>query len=339
MMRYGRRGASLSALLLLLVAGAMLGIGCGGDDDGDQAASGEGGQGAPAEGTEVRAVGNWFAQPELGGYFQAEAEGLGGEDGVRIDAVQGGPQIQTIPQTAAGEFDYGVAQADELLLAREEGVPIVMLFAPLDTNPQCMAWHPDSGIEGFEDFSGHPVAVAPSGGFWTWMKATFDYTDIKEINFTGSLAEFQRNEELVQQCFITDDPFVAEQEGIPMEAMLIADAGYNPYGNGLFTTEDKIESNPEEVAAVVAAFKEGWENYLEDPEPANELILEDNNELPEARLEFAHAELEDELVGETVGCMTEERWTTLADQLKEVEAIGSGFDVSEAWTNEYVPSC
>jgi len=330
----GRR--SLCALLALVAVGALLLAGCGEDDDEDQAS---GGDNAPADVTTVTALMNWFAQPELGGYFQAEAEGLGADGGVRIDAVQGGPQIQTVAQTASGEFDYGVGQADEMLLARAEGAPLVMVLGTLDTNPQCMAWHPDSDINGFEDFSGHPVAVAASIGYWAWMKEHYDYTNIREINFTGSLAEFQRNEQLVQQCYITDDPYVAEQEGIPMEAKLIADAGYNPYGNALFTTEERIESNPEEVRAVVAAIKQGWESYLQDPTAGDELILQENDELPEGRLDFTHKKLRQELVADNIGCMTEKRWNRLADQLRQVDALEPDFDVSAAWTNEFIPSC
>lgn len=327
-------------LLALVLAFAV--VGCGGDDSDDDggAAAGEETTATTEDLREVSLVMNWFAQAEQGGYFQADAAELAADEGIDIAVTQGGPQIQTIPQVASGEFDYGVAQADEIILARAQDVPVVEVFAAMDTNPQCMMFHPNQGIESFEDFEGHPVAVAPSGGFWPWMRGEFGYEDVQEVNFTGQLADFQRNEELIQQCFFTSEPFVAEQEGIEHEALLIADAGYNPYANGLFTTEQKIQENPEEVAAVVAAVKEGWETYMrEDASAGNELILSVNEEMSQEKLDFARETMNERLIAEEIGCMTEERWETLEQQLKDAGVLEEDIEVSEAFTTEFVPGC
>jgi NitT/TauT family transport system substrate-binding protein len=316
---------------------ALSAVSCGGDDEAGGTA---GATTAEQESQKVSIVMNWFAQAEQGGYFQADAQGLASDDGVEIGVVQGGPQIQTIPQVASGQFDYGVAQADEIILARAEGVPIVEIFAAMDTNPQCMMFHPNQGIESFEDFDGHPIAVAPSGGFWPWMKGHFDYQKVREVNFTGQLADFNRDDTLIQQCFITSEPFVADQEGIEHEELLIADAGYNPYANGIFTTETKLRESPDEVAAVVAAVKEGWETYMNgDGGPGDGLILDVNEEMSQDKLDFARDTMNERLMADEIGCMTEDRWQTLEDQLTEANVLTDDIDVGEAFTNEFVPGC
>ncbi|MGH2591772.1 MAG: ABC transporter substrate-binding protein, partial [Actinomycetota bacterium] len=305
------RTSKNARLLLASTAVAVLAVtvaACGGDDDGD----GGGGGGTDT----VSLLMNWFPQAEHGGYYDAQENELGADEGVQIQVEPGGPQIQTIAQVAAGEADYGVAQADELILARAEGVPVTEVFAAFDTFPQCMMFQPAAGIESFEDLEGHQVAIAPSGGFWPWIRGEFDLQDVQEVNFTGTLSELKRNDDLAQQCFITSEPYFADQENIPHEELLVADAGYNPYANGIFTTDQKIQEDPEEVAAVVAAVQQGWENFVSDPEAAKQAILDANKDMEAELVDFAHGIISDRLVGDEIGAMNEERWSTLADQLR-----------------------
>lgn len=323
------------AMAATMLVAALTIAACGGDDGSD---SGSADADTAAKTQKVDVLMNWFAQAEQGGYWQADAEDLGKDDGVDLNVRQGGPQIQTIPQVAAGEAKFGIAQADELLLARAEGVPVVEVFGGMDKYLQCLMFHPDQGIEDWPDLDGHQIAVAPSGGFWPFIRGKYGLDDVKEINFTGDLATFKRNKELVQQCFITSEPYVAKQEGIDIETMLVADSGYNPYSQGLFTTEKVIKEEPELVEAVVKAAQQGWENFLADPTAGNELILETNPDMEQAKLEFAHEELKTGgYFADPIGSMTAERWQTMADQLREAKVLEQDVAVDEVWTDEFMP--
>jgi NitT/TauT family transport system substrate-binding protein len=325
-----RRSATLLAAVVVV---GSLGA-CGSDDESSSSGS------SASEGTEkVTLLMNWFAQAEQGGYWQAQAAKTGEAEGLDIEVKQGGPQIQTIPQVAAGQADFGVAQADELMLARAEGVPVVQVFGGMDRYLQCMMYHPSTGISDFSDISGKQVAVAPSGGFWPWIKGEYDLQDVQEINFTGSLAEFKRNENLVQQCFITSEPYFAEQEHIPHAELMVADAGYNPYSQGLFTSEKMVEEHPETVRKVVAAVQEGWTQFMTDPSKAKALIEEVNKDTDPAAFDYAAKELAaGDYLGSPVGGMTEERWNTLHDQLDEAGVLTKSVDPSSVWTDEFVSS-
>jgi NitT/TauT family transport system substrate-binding protein len=328
-MQYLRRTlAALAALAIVAALGA-----CGGDDD-----SGSGGASSDGGTEKVTLLMNWFAQAEQGGYWQAQAAQTGKADGLDIEVQQGGPQIQTIPQVAAGKADFGVAQADELLLARAEGVPVVEVFGGMDKYLQCLMFHPSAGIQDFSDISGHQVAVAPSGGFWPYIKGHYHLQDVKEINFTGSLAEFKRNEDLVQQCFITSEPYFARQEGIDFDTLLIAEAGYNPYSQGLFTSERVIKEEPDLVRKVVKAAQEGWRQFLADPAKSRDLVLKVNKDMEQAPFDFAWKELKDgDYFGDPIGGMTAERWDTMKKQLEEAGVLEKPVDVNSVWTDEFLP--
>lgn len=87
----------------------------------------------------VRILTNWFAQPDQAGYWQAQQDKLGRSAGVAITVLQGGPKIQTIPQVASGQAEFGIGNADDVLLARLRGTPVKAVSAHLDVVPHDQA--------------------------------------------------------------------------------------------------------------------------------------------------------------------------------------------------------
>jgi NitT/TauT family transport system substrate-binding protein len=330
-MHHARRfTAALVAVAVVVALSA-----CGSSDSSSSSSSGSS-SGAKTE--KVTLLMNWFAQAEQGGYFEAQAAGIGKADGLEINVKQGGPQIQTIPQVAAGKAEFGVAQADELMLARSNGVPVVEVFGGMDRYLQCLMYHPSSGIKDFPDISGHQVAMAPSGGFWPYLKQHYKITDVKEINFTGSLAEFKRNKDLVQQCFITSEPYFASQQHIDHAELMVSDSGYNPYSQGLFTSEQMIKDHPDVVRKVVAAVQKGWTQFLADPSAAKKLIMSVNKDTDPAAFDFAAKELKNgNYLGDPVGGMVAARWDTLKEQLKSTGVLSKDVDASSVWTDQFIP--
>jgi NitT/TauT family transport system substrate-binding protein len=324
--------AALAAVVALSVLAA-----CGSGNDTSGSSSGSSTTSSSANTEKVTLLMNWFAQAEQGGYFQAQAAETGKATGLQIDVQQGGPQIQTIPQVAAGKADFGVAQADELMLARANGVPVVEVFGGMDKYLQCLMYHPSTGMHDFADISGKQVAVAPSGGFWPYLKRRFAIKNAKEINFTGSLAEFKRNKNLVQQCFITSEPYYATQQKMDHAELMVADSGYNPYSQGLFTSEQMVSEHPDLVRKVVAAVQAGWTQFLADPAKAKALIQKVNKDTDPAAFDFAAKELKDGgYLGNPVGGMTAQRWDTLHQQLKKSGVLTKDLDVSKLWTDQFI---
>lgn len=319
-------------LMLLAIAGlaGLVAIGCGSDDSSEPSSA--------DSSEEVSVVMSWFPEGEQGGYWQVEEGDLGeAVGGPKINIEPGGPSIKVTPQVASGQFDYGMADADEVLLAQSEGVPIVSVFSTFDDHLRCLMSQPDAGIESIEDIEGHPVSISQGSSFWEYLKAEYDLSDVTEQNYTGTLAQLKDNPDLVQQCYATSEPFAAEEEGIPIETLLVAESGFNPYPATIVTTEEKIKNDPEEVAKVVEALTKGWEEFLADPNQAFALIEQENQEISAEELDYQYDTLQD-FIQEPLGCMDPARWDELSEQLKSVDLIESDVDPSEAFTNEFVTS-
>lgn len=319
---------------LIGIAGAAvlaLGLaGCGGGG-GNEADGADGPQ-------EATILTNWFAQAEQGGYWAAEAEGIAEKNGVDLTVKQGGPGIQTIPQVAAGEADFGVGNADEVLVAVESGLPIVAVAAGPAKNLQCMAYHESTGIAGFEDLNGHTVARVPSP-YWDYIRDSFDLTDVNEINI-GDLASFQNDTDLVTQCFITSEPYTIEKMGMTDVGYLrvFEDGGYNAYQNLLFTSQRFIDEHPDVVQAVVESSTAGWQALVDDPAATKDLVMKTNPDGDPGVFDYTVGLFSDDpsYLGEHIGEMTDDRWNELGEQLAQVDLLPKDFDVSKAYTTEFL---
>jgi NitT/TauT family transport system substrate-binding protein len=101
----------------------------------------------------------------------------------------------------------------------------------------------------------------------------------------------------------------------------VADIGYNPYTTVLATGGTQLKSDPKRAAAMVAAVREGWRAYLNDPVSTNTKMHDLNPSMDAAAFtEIAEAQ-KSYIETAQLGAMTAERWTTLIGQLKDLGDI------------------
>src|SRR5277367_6327648 len=91
---------------------------------------------------------NWLAEAEHGGYYQALADGTYAKYGLDVTIVQGGPQANNELLLAAGRLDFYMG--GNLLLAFDavaRDVPIVVVAADFQKDPQVVMSHPGEGLD------------------------------------------------------------------------------------------------------------------------------------------------------------------------------------------------
>jgi NitT/TauT family transport system substrate-binding protein len=290
-----------------------------------------------ADGTEVRILMDWFAQADQAGFWQTQQDGLGKP--YHITVLQGGPKIQTIPQVAAGQAEFGVANADDILLARVHGAPVRAILAFFDYVPYDLVYHPDPSIKKITDLKDKTFAVNLGFGYWEWIKKHYGMTNVHEIPVTGDLSMFRLDSNMVQQGYSIFLPYRLDALNVPNAQFKVADLGYRPYAT-LFTTDAMLQQHPEEVRAVVAAVIQGWHNFIRDPSKVRPLILGLNSLVPGDVHDKAVAEMEQTLIPRKhFGCMTDARWSELANQLQEVNLLPASFDPKQAYDATAVPGC
>ena len=117
-----------------------LALGCGSEKQ-DQAAGPEG----TAKPAPLRIALNWKPEPEFGGLYEAQRAGAFQKRGLDVE-ITGGPGAPVVQMVDAGKVEFGIAAADEVVVARDRGTDIVAVFATYQTNPQGIMVHASRGL-------------------------------------------------------------------------------------------------------------------------------------------------------------------------------------------------
>ncbi|MFS8809389.1 ABC transporter substrate-binding protein [Synechococcus sp. R65.1] len=295
----------------------------------------------------LRLVTNWYAQAEHGGFYQALALGIYADYGLQVEIRMGGAAVNVLQLLAGGAADFVLGGSPDALAALQSGIPVLTVAAFFQKDPQCLLAHPGVGIERLEDLRGKPIWVSPGANltYWPFLRAKFGFTDEQKRPYNFSLTPFLLDKSSAQQGYVTSEPFRVRQEGgFDPVVFLLADYGYSPYATTLETTRPFAERHPEEVRKFVAASIQGWQSYLEDPRPGNRLIRQDNPNMSEALLAYAHQALQDYnlLTGGDaatlgIGAMTHQRWQTYFQEMVALGIVEAGLNVRQAYSLDFLP--
>jgi NitT/TauT family transport system substrate-binding protein len=270
---------------------------------------------------------NWKPEPQFGGFYAAKE--LAAKHNLAIDIVPGGVGTPTVQMVAAGKVPFAVVSADEVVISRANGADVVALFAVYQTNPQGLMTHAKRGFKSIGDIFSHPGTVAMQRGlpYASFLERKFGFDKVKIVPSPGGdLSAFRNDPSFTQQCFVTSEPIAAKRLGLDVQTFLIAEAGYNPYTTVLVTRGDYRQKNPQVVQSMIAAVRDGYRAYLDDPAKTNATMQQLNPSM-DAETFTAAAEAQRPLIetDETkqwgLGAMTLERWATLCKQLVELKVV------------------
>ncbi|HPB74837.1 MAG TPA: ABC transporter substrate-binding protein [Chromatiaceae bacterium] len=285
--------------------------------------------GEPAAPPEVQRTAlqlNWVPEPEFGGYYAAQETGAFAAEGLEVAIRPGGAQSPVEQMVAAGQVEFGITSADGLLMARDQGVDLVAIYAAYQSFPEGIMVHASRGLKSLaEVFTGGTLGVIPGTPFLKLLEREYGLGKMKVVPHDNNIAPFLQNPLMAQQCFVSSEPIVARHAGVDPQVFMLSDIGFNPYTGLIVTRRQTLERHPERVQALVRAVRRGWQAYLADPAPANRVMQALNPTM--AATTFAEAAviqaplIRGGLADDQLGTMTLERWRTLAEQLHSLGLI------------------
>lgn len=239
-------------------------------------------------------VTNWYAQAEHGGYYQALATGIYKKNGLEVTIRMGGPQVNILQIMGAGQADCVMGSSDlQMMTVRAGGLPVVTVAASFQKDPQVLIAHED--VKTFEDMKGRTILISPSAqrGYWAWLKERYGFTDGQTRPYTYNIQPFMSDKTLVQQGYLTSEPFAVQKAGAKANTFLFADHGYPSYAATISCMDATVKKRRSAVAAFVRGTMEGWKSYLANPTPGNALIKKDNPNMSDEQLAYSVAKLKE----------------------------------------------
>lgn len=268
----------------------------------------------------------WFHQFQFAGFYAAVEKGIYEEVGLKVSIKQGEPGMDFVEEVLSDRADYGI-EMPELLIARNQGKPVVVLAALFQHSPQIFLARADSGIHTPHDLIGKKV-------MWRFdsaagLRAMLLNEDVSTDQITFTELSWNINDLIegridVIDAYVTTQPFALEQAGVDSAVISPINYGIDFYGDCLFTTEHELLVHPKRVAAFREASLRGWMYAMKHPEEIMALILETYNSnisLDFMRHEYQHMRqlMLPNLV--EIGHMNPGRWKHIGDTFVQLDML------------------
>lgn len=286
---------------------------------------------------------SWFAQAEHGGFYAAKAGGIYEKAGLDVTIKMGGPQVNGLQLLLAGETDFMMGYDIQVLKALEQNMQIQTVGASFQFDLQGIMTHDD--VKGLGELKDKPILIASSSRmtFWPWLKKKYNYSDDQLRPYTFNLQPFAADKTVVQQGYVSSEPYSAAQQGMKVNFFLLAEQGYPPYGTTIVGTKAYIDKNPDITARFVKATMEGWREYIKNPGPANALIKADNPKMGDDQIAYAVEALKrikaidgGDAATMGIGIITEARWKQTYDFLVGAGLLKPEVDWKAGFTDRFV---
>lgn len=291
---------------------------------------------------------DWRAEASHGGIYEAQAAGIYKKYHLNVSIVQGGPNLNQAQLLAAGHYDFIVSSNSfEPLNFVQNNVPIVVVAAGFQKDPQVLIAHPGAGNDTLEAMKGKPIMISSDArpSYWQFLRVKYGFSDDQIRPYNYSLQPFLVDKKAIVQGYLTDEPYAIElASGEKPVTILLADHGYKSYAEFIATTQAAIDTRSDVVQRFVTATMEGWKAYLHgDPTAANDLIKKDNPEMTDAILAHSRAGIIASGLVESgdakkhgIGTMTDARWKQFADFATGAGIFTKDIDYKKAYTLRFL---
>ncbi|HYC63652.1 MAG TPA: ABC transporter substrate-binding protein [Reyranellaceae bacterium] len=291
---------------------------------------------------------DWRAQAEHGGYYQAIAAGIYRKHGIECEVRQGGPSLNIGQLLLAGRVDMIMSNSFAAFTYARENAPFHCIAAIFQKDPQVLIGHPGTGL-GFNNLRNKTLLIGAGGRvtYWPYLRKRYGLRDEQLRPYTFNFAPFLADRNVVQQGFLSSEPYAIKQAlGRMPEVLLLADAGYGSYQTTIDISSRMAAEKKDLVQRFVNASFEGWAQYLKGGPAiaaANELIKKHNPDMSDDKIEYAIQVMNERgivLSGDAlqlgVGAMTDARWQHFYESMVDVDVLPKGLDVRKAYSLEFV---
>lgn len=290
----------------------------------------------------------WVLQGQFAGPIVALEKGYYKEAGVEDFVLQpAGPDLKPTVMVATGVDTFGIGHPNQVIAARANGVPLVMVSQWGQKSATSYVARKDTGITSVADMAGHSVGLWFGGDEHEFIamlkKAGVDPAEVTTISQGYDIIAWLNGEYEVMQVTRYNELLLVYQNVKPEDLVYLdpAEAGAELISGGLFTTEAQIAEHPETVQAVVNASLRGWQEAFADPEAAAEIVVKYNSELDkDFQVEQIKQMRDVACAGPTLegrfGETRLESWELAQEILLGAGLIDQPIDLSTGYTNSFV---
>lgn len=291
---------------------------------------------------------DFFVNPDHAGIYTALENGH--FDGAGLDVTPRVPSDPAAPikLVASGQADLAVSYEPEVLLARDQGLPVVAVAAIVPEPLTSLISLPHAGITDPSDLRGKTVATAGIPYQDAFMArilrdARIPENEVDQVSVGLGL----------EQAVLSGKADAMLGGFKNVEGVSLTERGENPrvvpvdklriptYDElVLVANSDQVADDPEAIRLFIAALERGTEDAVNDPDAATDAILEAGEgldpKLTAAEIDATLPLLLPDAKG-PFGQMDEDEWDEFAGFLADEGFIKARPEPGDGFTNELLP--
>ncbi|MDD4785066.1 MAG: ABC transporter substrate-binding protein [Candidatus Shapirobacteria bacterium] len=283
----------------------------------------------------------WINQAQFSGFFMANSKGFYKGNNLNVKIEPGGPNISPVQMVVSGANDFGIVGADQIILARSKGIPIVAIGVIYKQTPEALISLKEKNITTPKDLIGKKIAVIYGNDEVLYnsflSKQGIDRSKLKEVAQIPDVSQLLTNQVDVKMAYEMNDPVLLKIKGEETNVIRFRDYGVDFYADTLFTTEDMIKNHPDIVRNFVRASFEGWNYSIKNINETIDEVLKVNPNLnKEAQLGYLQASVPIITKDEKLGFSNKDIWENMQKELINQKVMTESIDIDEAFTNDFL---
>lgn len=325
---------------LLLIGALLLSLtACGGGEEAKD----------PGDLKEVTFVLDWTPNTNHTGVYVARELGYYRDVGLKVNIVQP-PEDGAESLVAGGKAEYGVSFQDMMAsaLAKENPLPLTAVMAIINHNTSGIISVKDKNITRPKEMEGHnyatwndPIEQAVLKNVVEADGGDFSKVEILPSTVTDAVSALQTDVDTIWVYYAWDG-IATEVNGLDTNFFKFIDINpvFDYYSPFIFTNNDYMKENPEEVRAFVEATVKGYKYAMKNPEKAADILIKENPEMDRELVVASQKWLADQYQADAprFGEFEPDRWNGFYEWLWKEGLIEREIPKDFGYTNEFLPN-
>lgn len=219
----------------------------------------------------------WLAGNGVMGEVVADQKGFFAEEGLTLEIVPGGPNVDGVASVASGRANLGsLSSSPSLMLARSAGLPVKCIAAGYQKHPFTYFSLKSNPVNVPQDLIGKRVGT--NGTARILLRALLAKNEISEddveVLVMGSdLAPLMTGQVDVVTGWSTNTSALAVL-GDQRNDLSLWDAGVQLYANPYYVADSTLADHKEQVDGMIRAISKGWGYVHDHPEESVDILVD-----------------------------------------------------------------
>ena len=228
---------------------------------------------------------DWYPNANHLGLFIAQQKGYFAEENLDVTMYTPSDPSTVLQTVGAGQDEFGMSYQPDVLLARNEGVPVISILGVVQHPLNSLMTLKSSEIirpgELVGKKVGYPGIPTNEPLLATMLKADGlnGLDDVELVNIGWNISESLIGEKVdgVVGAYWTHESINMENIGYPVNVMRMEEWGVPDYYElVLVTSEDYLAENEDVAERFIRAIKRGFEEAIADPQAGVDVLVAEN---------------------------------------------------------------